>query len=42
VTSAGLSKHKQPELIVVVDALPTNPTGKTDKRRVLDLFGKEH
>jgi acyl-CoA synthetase (AMP-forming)/AMP-acid ligase II len=38
VTSAGLSKHKQPERLVTVDAIPTNPTGKTDRRQTIALF----
>src|SRR5690606_41098252 len=28
VTEAGLSRYKRPEHLVIVDALPTNPTGK--------------
>lgn len=38
VIEAGLSHYKRPERLVVVDALPTNPTGKTDKKRVATLF----
>lgn len=38
VTGAGLSRYKQPEHLIVVDELPTNPTGKTDKNRVAALF----
>jgi acyl-CoA synthetase (AMP-forming)/AMP-acid ligase II len=38
VTSLGLAKQKQPEELVVVDAIPTNATGKVDKRAVLALF----
>lgn len=38
VTGAGLSKHKQPERLLVLDALPSNATGKTDKNRVIALF----
>jgi acyl-CoA synthetase (AMP-forming)/AMP-acid ligase II len=39
VTSLGLARQKQPEELVVVDAIPTNATGKVDKRAVLALFG---
>ncbi len=42
VTGSGLSKHKQPELILLVRSLPTNPTGKTDKNRVVELFVSVH
>ncbi|MBF0673341.1 MAG: AMP-binding protein [Salinibacterium sp.] len=38
VTSTGLSRYKQPEHLVIVDELPTNATGKTDKNRVARLF----
>ncbi|MBX3093652.1 MAG: AMP-binding protein [Cryobacterium sp.] len=38
VTGLGLAKHKQPELIAVVDALPVNPTGKIDRRAIAALF----
>lgn len=38
VTGLGLAKHKQPELIAMVDVLPLNPTGKIDRRAVTALF----
>lgn len=38
VTDSGLSRYKRPEHLVLVDALPTNPTGKVDKKRVAALF----
>jgi acyl-CoA synthetase (AMP-forming)/AMP-acid ligase II len=41
VTGAGLSKHKQPERLLVLDCLPTNATGKTDKNRIVALFRDE-
>lgn len=41
VTEAGLSHYKRPERLVLVDALPTNPTGKTDKNQVAALFAKD-
>ncbi|KRA24676.1 CoA-dependent ligase [Microbacterium sp. Root61] len=41
VTGSGLSKYKQPERLLVVDSLPTNPTGKTDKNRLIEMFGTE-
>jgi hypothetical protein len=41
VTGAGLSRHKQPELFRVVPALPTNATGKINKKALLELFGPE-
>lgn len=41
VTGAGLARQKQPEVVAVVDALPTNPTGKIDRGAVLRLLGTE-
>ncbi|WP_257865666.1 class I adenylate-forming enzyme family protein [Gordonia jinghuaiqii] len=38
VTEAGLARQKQPEMITVVDALPTNATGKIDRRTLRALF----
>lgn len=38
VTSLGLARQKQPEQLVLVDAIPVNPTGKVDKRAVLALL----
>jgi non-ribosomal peptide synthetase component E (peptide arylation enzyme) len=38
VTEAGLSRYKRPERLVIVDALPTNPTGKVNKGRLSGLF----
>ena len=32
--SAGLSRYKHPERLVVVDALPRNPTGKVLKKEL--------
>lgn len=34
----GLSPYKRPEHLIIVDALPTNPTGKVDKKKVAALF----
>jgi acyl-CoA synthetase (AMP-forming)/AMP-acid ligase II len=38
VTRAGLARHKQPELLAGVDAIPVNATGKVDKLAVLALL----
>jgi len=38
VVSHGLSKQKRPEIVVVVDAIPTNSTGKIDRRAALALL----
>jgi non-ribosomal peptide synthetase component E (peptide arylation enzyme) len=38
VTGAGLAKHKQPELLAMAPSIPTNATGKVDKRAVLKLL----
>ena len=32
--SASLARHKLPESLELVDALPRNPSGKTDRRRL--------
>ena len=37
-TSRGVAKQKSPELVAHVDAIPTNSTGKVDRRAVLTLF----
>jgi acyl-CoA synthetase (AMP-forming)/AMP-acid ligase II len=37
-TSRGVAKQKTPELVVVVEAIPVNATGKVDKRATLALF----
>ncbi|MDR7112243.1 acyl-CoA synthetase (AMP-forming)/AMP-acid ligase II [Microbacterium trichothecenolyticum] len=37
-TSRGVAKQKTPELVVVVEAIPMNATGKVDKRAILALF----
>ncbi|GAA5092025.1 hypothetical protein GCM10025760_20080 [Microbacterium yannicii] len=37
-TSRGVAKQKTPELVVVVEAIPVNATGKVDKRAMLALF----
>jgi non-ribosomal peptide synthetase component E (peptide arylation enzyme) len=37
-TSRGVAKQKTPELVVVVEAIPMNATGKVDKRAMLSLF----
>ncbi|GAA5201909.1 class I adenylate-forming enzyme family protein [Microbacterium jejuense] len=37
-TARGVAKQKTPELVVLVDAIPINATGKVDKRAVLALF----
>jgi non-ribosomal peptide synthetase component E (peptide arylation enzyme) len=37
-TGHGVAKQKTPELVVIVDAIPVNATGKVDKRAVLALF----
>jgi acyl-CoA synthetase (AMP-forming)/AMP-acid ligase II len=39
VTGQGLARQKQPELLRVVRALPTNPTGKINKTALIELFG---
>lgn len=36
--SRGVAKQKTPELVTHVDAIPTNSTGKVDRRAVLALF----
>nr|BFE58353.1 hypothetical protein GCM10020063_028790 [Dactylosporangium thailandense] len=41
VTGQGLARQKQPELLRVVRALPTNPTGKINKAALVDLFGTD-
>lgn len=38
VTDGGLSRQKQPEIVAVVQALPTNATGKIDRRAVLQIL----
>jgi cyclohexanecarboxylate-CoA ligase len=38
VTTLGLARQKQPEQLVLVDAIPVNATGKVDKRAVLALL----
>jgi cyclohexanecarboxylate-CoA ligase len=40
VTSSGLAKQKQPELLLVVDAIPVNATGKVDKAAVRRLLSE--
>ena len=38
VLATGLSKSKQPEVVVTVPELPRTATGKVDRRRLLELF----
>lgn len=38
VLDRGLARQKQPELMVVVDTIPTNPTGKVHRGQLLDLL----
>lgn len=38
IVGRGVARQKAPELVVVVDAVPTNSTGKVDKRAALALF----
>ncbi len=41
VTDLGLARHKQPEELITVDAIPTNATGKVDKQAAIALFPAE-
>lgn len=38
VIDAGMAKQKRPELVIVVDRIPTNATGKVDKDAVRSLL----
>jgi Acyl-CoA synthetases (AMP-forming)/AMP-acid ligases II len=38
ITGLGAARQKQPEEVVLVDAIPMNSTGKVDKRSALALF----
>lgn len=38
ITALGVARQKQPEELVIVDAIPMNSTGKVDKRSALALF----
>lgn len=43
VTGAGLARQKQPEIVALVDSIPTNATGKVDRaavRRLVEATGE--
>lgn len=42
VAAAGLARQKQPEMLAVVDSLPTNLTGKIDRKTLRALFTDEN
>lgn len=41
VKNSGAARQKQPEALVIVDAIPSTATGKIDRRAVLALFPEE-
>ena len=41
ITSRGMAKHKQPEQLITVSSIPTNATGKVDKKAIVSLFETE-
>jgi acyl-CoA synthetase (AMP-forming)/AMP-acid ligase II len=38
ITSRGMAKHKQPERLIMVPTIPTNATGKVDKKAIVALL----
>lgn len=41
VMEAGLARQKRPEIVTVVESLPTNATGKVDRKALPALFGRQ-